>query len=81
MAWEDEEGEDGTVTADGNPVQTGLRVNGDDVRCYALMVEHCEQYQTYWKGENGLTVMYQSETPYRVPSQDVYLSHNGTKNG
>lgn len=81
VAWEDEYGEDGTVTAYGNPVQTGLLVNGDDVRCYALMVEHCEQYQTYWKGENGLTVMYQSETPYRVPSQDVYLSHNGTKNG
>ena len=53
VAWEDEYGEDGTVTAYGNPVQTGLLVNGDDVRCYALMVEHCEQYQTYWKGRTG----------------------------
>ena len=80
VAWEDEY-ENGVVKNYGNPVQTGLLVSGDNVKCYALMVEHCEKYQTYWEGENGLTVMYQSETPYRVPSQSVYMSHDGAKNG
>lgn len=80
VAWDDEYA-DGEIVAYGNPVQTGLLVNGDNVSCYALMVEHCENYQTYWRGENGLTVMYQSETPYRVPSQDAYMSHGGAKNG
>lgn len=80
VAWEDEY-ENGVVKNYGNPVQTGLLVSGDNVKCYALMVEHCEKYQTYWEGENGLTVMYQSETPYRVPSQDQFMSHDGTKNG
>lgn len=80
VAWDDVENEDGTITY-GNPVKTGLFVGGDDVSCYALMVEHCEEYQTYWQGEGGLTVMYQSETPYRVPTQDVWMSKNGEKRG
>ncbi len=78
VAWEDTPTENGIDY--GNPVGTGLCVEGDNVACYALMVEHCENYQTLWKGENGLTVMYQSETPYRVPSQDKWMSENG-KNG
>lgn len=81
VAWNDEVNEQGVVTAYGNPAQTGIEVNGDNVRCYALMVEHFEDYQTIWNGENGLTVMYQSETPYRVPTQADWMSHGGTKNG
>lgn len=65
-AWEDTEQDDGSI-AYGNPVKTGLRVTGDNVICYALMVEHTEEYQTLWEGENGCTVMYQCETPYRLP--------------
>lgn len=83
IAWDDvtytnEKGEE--VTDYGNPVENGLVVEGDNVTCYALMVEHCRGYQTYWKGENGLTVMYQSETPYNVPSQSDWMSPDG-KNG
>lgn len=83
VAWEDttydnDQGE--TVTNYGNPVQTGILVEGDNVACYGLMVEHCEGYQTLWRGENGLTVMYQCETPYRVPSQEAWMSPDG-KNG
>lgn len=83
VAWEDNtyvNNRGQTVTDYGNPVQTGILVEGDNVICYALMVEHCEGYQTLWKGENGLTVMYQCETPYVVPSQDKWMSPNG-KNG
>lgn len=82
VEWEDvtyEDKEGNLVTNYGNPVKTGLLVTGDGVSCYALMVEHMEGYQTDWRGERGLTVMYQSETPYRVPSQDKWMS--GEKNG
>ena len=83
VAWEDttyvnDRGQ--TVTDYGNPVQTGIMVAGDNVACYGLMVEHCESYQTLWTGNDGLTVMYQCETPYRVPSQDKWMSPDG-KNG
>ncbi len=79
VAWEDEETERGTNF--GNPAQTGIEVNGDRVICYALMVEHFEDFQTVWKGEDGAVVMYQSETPYRVPDQLYWTSHEGKKNG
>ena len=79
IAWNDYgEGEDITY---GNPGDTGLLVNGDNVTCYALMVEHFEKYQTLWKGENGATYMYQSETPYNVPNQEAWKSHNNTLDG
>ena len=45
------------------------------------MVEHFEKYQTLWKGENGATYMYQSETPYNVPNQEAWKSHNNTLDG
>lgn len=82
VAWEDTsyEDEEGNPRTDyGNPVATGLRVTGDRVKCYALMVEHCEKYQTEWLGEDGLTVMYQSETPYRVPAQEKWMTPGGKK--
>ena len=63
----------------GNPAETGIYVNGDHVLCYALMVEHFRKYQTYWKGEHGKIIMYQSETPYRVDSQDEWMSSETNK--
>lgn len=79
VAWNDENA--GDHTNFGNPAKTGVEVQGDRVRCYALMVEHFEEYQTLWKGEDGLTVMYQSETPYLVPDQSAWMSHDGAKRG
>jgi hypothetical protein len=46
----------------------GLIVNGDDVTCYGLFVEHCQQYQTIWNGEGGRVYFYQSEMPYDPPT-------------
>lgn len=80
VEWEDTVQGDGSILY-GNPIKTGIEVVGDNVKCYALMVEHMQEYQTYWKGENGMTVMYQSETPYYIPSQDKWMSHDGEKNG
>src|SRR5262249_16951595 len=50
-----------------NPVKNGLIVNGNDVTCYGLFVEHTEEYQVMWNGENGRTYFYQSEIPYDPP--------------
>ena len=80
VAWNDSEGEEGRKTY-GNPAYTGLRVLGDYVSMYGLMVEHFEEYQTYWAGEYGETIMYQSETPYRVPSQDEWYNTDLEKDG
>lgn len=80
VAWDDTADEAGNISF-GNPAKTGVEITGDRVRCYGLMVEHFEDYQTLWKGEDGLTVMYQSETPYRVPSQEDWMSHGGEKRG
>ena len=82
VQWEDftYTDEEGPHTLFGNPVRTGVLVEGDHVSLYGLMVEHCEGYQTDWRGQDGLTVMYQSETPYEVPAQEKWMSENG-KNG
>ena len=78
VAWKDYENERGQIIY-GNPAETGIYVNGDHVLCYALMVEHFRKYQTYWKGEHGKVIMYQSETPYRVDSQDEWMSSETNK--
>ena len=64
-----------------NTADNGLIVNGDNVIIYALMVEHFNQYQTVWNGENGKVYLYQSEIPYDVPEQSAWRSHGKTKNG
>lgn len=69
------------VAWDKNTADTGIVVNGDNVTMYALMVEHFEKYQTVWNGENGKVYMYQSEIPYDVPNQSVWMSHDGTQEG
>ncbi len=50
----------------------GLVVNGDDVTCTGLFVEHFQKYQTLWNGERGRTLFYQNELPYDPPSQAAY---------
>jgi hypothetical protein len=59
-----------------NTADTGVVVNGDDVTAYGLFVEHYQKYQVIWNGENGRTIMYQSEMPYDPPSQADW-SHDG----
>jgi len=59
-----------------NTADTGVVVNGDDVTAYGLFVEHYQRYQVIWNGENGRTIMYQSEMPYDPPSQSAW-SHGG----
>ena len=64
-----------------NKAGNGIRVTGDDVTVYALMVEHFQEYQTIWQGEDGKVVFYQCEIPYDVPNQEEWVSHDGAVNG
>lgn len=64
-----------------NRARNGIRVTGDGVSVYALMVEHFQEYQTIWEGEDGKIVFYQCEIPYDVPNQEAWRSHEGTVNG
>lgn len=69
------------VAWDRNIARNGIIINGNDVTIYALMVEHFEEFQTVWNGEDGKVIMYQSELPYDVPNQGAWISHDGTRNG
>jgi hypothetical protein len=64
-----------------NTARNGIIINGDHVIMYALMVEHFQEYQTIWNGDNGINIMYQSELPYDVPNQESWKSSGGTVDG
>lgn len=64
-----------------NRAANGILVSGDDVTIYALMVEHFQEYQTLWEGEDGKIIFYQCEIPYDVPDQESWKSHEGSVNG
>jgi len=59
-----------------NTGRNGVVVNGDDVTATGLFVEHFQQYNTVWNGENGTTILYQSELAYDPPSQADWM-HGG----
>lgn len=58
---------------DSNINANGLIVNGNNVTVYGLFVEHNQEYQTLWKGENGRVYFYQSEMPYDPPTQEAWM--------
>lgn len=64
-----------------NTAKNGIVVNGDNVICYGLFVEHFQEYDVLWRGENGKTYFLQNEKCYDPQSQDGWMSHNGTKKG
>lgn len=61
---------------DKNRGANGLIVNGDNVTVYGLFVEHLQEYQTLWNGNNGKVYFYQSEMPYDPPTADAW-KHDG----
>jgi hypothetical protein len=62
----------GTWSGDQSP--TGLVVNGSNVTAYGLAVEHFQQNEVDWNGQNGTVVFFQNENPYEVPSQAAWMS-------
>jgi hypothetical protein len=61
-----------------NTGRNGVVVNGDDVTATGLFVEHFQQYNTLWNGENGVTILYQNELPYDPPTQADWM-HDGVE--
>ena len=52
-------------------------MNGDHVTAYGLFVEHFQQYQTLWNGNEGAVYFYQSELPYDPPNQAAWTRPSG----
>jgi hypothetical protein len=52
----------------------GVVINGDNVTATGLFVEHFQQYNTTWNGENGTTILYQNELPYDPPTQADWMN-------
>ena len=64
-----------------NKAENGLVVNGNDVTMYGLMVEHFQEYDILWRGENGKTYFLQNEKCYDPQNQNDWKSHEGTELG
>ncbi|PVU84298.1 adenylyl cyclase (plasmid) [Cellulomonas sp. WB94] len=75
-AWRADHGVAGSVGWDINTGRNGVVVNGDDVTATGLFVEHYQQYNVLWNGENGRTVFFQNELPYDPPNQAAW-QHDG----
>jgi hypothetical protein len=58
--------------------RNGVIVNGDNVTATGLFVEHFQEYNTIWNGENGVTILYQNELPYDPPTQADWM-HDGVE--
>ncbi len=69
------------VAWDLNTAKNGVIVNGSNVTFYGLFCEHFNEYCTIWNGNGGRNYFYQCEIPYDVPSQNAWMSENGTVNG
>jgi hypothetical protein len=54
--------------------RNGVVVNGDHVRANGLFVEHFQEYNTIWNGEDGATILYQSELAYDPPTQADWMN-------
>jgi len=61
-----------------NTGRVGVVVNGDRVQATGLFVEHFQQHNTIWNGEDGQVVLYQNELPYDPPSQADWTRPDGT---
>jgi hypothetical protein len=61
-----------------NTGRNGVVVNGDHVTATGLFVEHFQQYNTVWNGEDGVVILYQNELPYDPPTQADWM-HDGVE--
>ena len=57
-----------------NVADTGVIVNGDNVKAYGLFVEHYQKFEVIWNGQAGEDVFFQNEMPYDPPSQAAWMS-------
>jgi hypothetical protein len=55
-----------------NKGANGVIVNGNNVLATGLFVEHYQNYEVLWNGNNGETIFFQNEMPYDPPTQDTW---------
>jgi len=58
--------------------RVGVIVDGDRLEATGLFVEHYQEFNTIWNGEDGRVVLYQNELPYDPPSQADWTRPDGT---
>ncbi|MHA7154738.1 adenylyl cyclase [Arthrobacter sp. TMN-50] len=75
-AWRADHGNAGTFGWDISTGRNGVIINGDNVTATGLFVEHYQEYNVIWNGENGRTVFFQNELPYDPPNQEAW-QHDG----
>jgi hypothetical protein len=78
-AWRADHGA-GAGTWTGDPSDTGVTVNGNNVTAYGLAVEHFQKNETVWNGQGGTVLFFQNENPYEVPDQASWMA-SATQNG
>ena len=66
---------------DANTSRNGIVVNGDRVSCYGLFVEHFQEHDVLWNGEDGTTYFLQNEKCYDPPGNARWMSNGGKKKG
>ena len=59
-----------------NTGRNGVVVNGDHVTATGLFVEHYQEHNVVWNGEDGTTVFFQNELAYDPPTQADW-THDG----
>lgn len=74
--WRADHGTAGSFGWDVSTGRNGVIVNGDNVTATGLFVEHYQEYNVIWNGENGRTVFFQNELPYDPPNQAAW-QHDG----
>ena len=75
-AWRADHGTDGSFGWETSTADNGVIVNGDNVTATGLFVEHYQEYNVIWNGENGKTILFQNELPYDPPNQAAW-QHDG----
>ena len=77
--WRADHGDHTGWTA--NTSKNGIVVNGDAVTCYGLFVEHFQEHDVLWNGEDGRVFFLQNEKCYDPPGNATWMSHDGKKKG
>ncbi|HEY1488194.1 MAG TPA: sialidase, partial [Micromonosporaceae bacterium] len=72
-AWRADHGNAGTVGWTVNTANNGLTVNGNNVDAYGIFVEHYQQTEVQWNGNNGYFAFFQNELPYDPPSASAWM--------
>ena len=61
-----------------NTGRNGVVVNGDRVTATGFFVEHFQEHNVIWNGEDGSVLFFQNELPYDPPTQADWTADDGT---